>query len=140
MISAYRGDGGRAFPVVRVGTCRLAARGRGYLWRSLPLWFGWVAFIVLALQSAIIFYYQTYHNHIDVFAFGLVDDDTCAVLANMWRDYPVIKGVSPLPCWHFLLSGFSYRVRSHDAAALAECPVLGGVGSFGHPDRRCRTG
>lgn len=81
------------------------SKGWGYLWRSLPLWFGWVAFIVASVAIGNYFYYQTYHNHIDVFAFGLVDDDTCAVLANMWQDYPVIKGVSPLPCWHFLLSG-----------------------------------
>lgn len=88
------------------------SKGWGYLWRSLPLWFGWVAFIVASVAIGNYFYYQTYHNHIDVFAFGLVDDDTCAVLANMWQDYPVIKGgiaatlLALPPVW------FSYRVRS----------------------------
>jgi hypothetical protein len=78
---------------------------------GLPPWFGWVAFIVASVAIGNYFYYQTHHNHIDVFAFGLVDDDTCAVLANMWQDYPVIKGyrrypVGTPPVW------FSYRVRS----------------------------
>lgn len=69
------------------------SKGWASLWRSLPLWFGVMAFIVSSVAIGNYFYYQTYHNHIDVFAFGLVDDDTRAVLANLWQDYPVIKGV-----------------------------------------------
>ena len=88
------------------------SKGWGYLSRSLPLWFGATAFIVASVAIGNYFYYQTYHNHIDVFAFGLVDDDTRAVLANLWQDYPVIKGggaailLALPPVW------FSYRVRS----------------------------
>jgi len=39
------------------------------------------------------FYYQTYSTHIDVFIFGLKDDDTHAVLLSVWNDYPVIKSL-----------------------------------------------
>ena len=39
------------------------------------------------------FYYQTYSTHIDVFIFGLKDDDTSAVLLSVWNDYPVIKSL-----------------------------------------------
>lgn len=87
-------------------------RGWGYLWRSLPTLVGITAFIVAGVAIGNYFYYQTYHNHIDVFAFGLVDDDTRAVLANLWQDYPVIKGVLGAillalpPVW------FSYRTRA----------------------------
>ncbi|TEW56622.1 alkaline phosphatase family protein [Psychromonas sp. RZ22] len=39
------------------------------------------------------FYYQTYSTSIDVFIFGLKDDDTAAILFSMWNDYPVIKSL-----------------------------------------------
>lgn len=61
--------------------------------RCLPALFGLFAFIVAAVAIGNFFYYQTYHNHIDVFVFGLVEDDTQAVLANMWQDYPIIQSL-----------------------------------------------
>ena len=85
----------------------LAAWDRGWkLWvRLLPTLLGLCAFIVAAVAIGNYFYYQTYHNHIDVFAFGLIDDGPRAVLANIWQDYPVLKGVTAalalalLPAW-----------------------------------------
>lgn len=88
------------------------SKGWGYLWRSLPLWLGATAFIVASVAIGNYFYYQTYHNHIDVFAFGLVDDDTRAVLANLWQDYPVIKGGIAATLFALPPVWFSYRVRS----------------------------
>lgn len=88
------------------------SKGWGYLWRSLPLWFGATAFIVASVAIGNYFYYQTYHNHIDVFAFGLVDEDTRAVLANVWQDYPVIKGGIAATLFALPPVWFSYRVRS----------------------------
>jgi phosphoglycerol transferase MdoB-like AlkP superfamily enzyme len=53
-----------------------------------------VIHFLLVLFSVInYFYYQTYSNHIDVFIFGLKDDDTYAVLKSVWSDYPVIKAL-----------------------------------------------
>ncbi|WP_392566144.1 LTA synthase family protein [Utexia brackfieldae] len=40
-----------------------------------------------------IFYYITYDRHIDVFIFGLIDDDTTAIIKTIWSDYPVIWGL-----------------------------------------------
>lgn len=88
------------------------SKGWGYLWRSLPVWGGITAFIMASAAIGNYFYYQTYHNHIDVFAFGLVDDDTRAVLANLWQDYPVMKGVIAAILLAFPPVWFSYRIRS----------------------------
>lgn len=45
-------------------------------------------FITLAVICNI-YYYKTYHNYYDVFIFGLIEEDTKAVLKNMYDDYPV---------------------------------------------------
>lgn len=55
---------------------------------------GLFTLLVTSVAIGNYFYYQTYHNHIDLFAFGLIDDDTRAVLTNLWQDYPVLKGLS----------------------------------------------
>ncbi|WP_099610822.1 LTA synthase family protein [Vibrio fujianensis] len=40
------------------------------------------------------YYYLTYGSHVDLFIFGLVDDDSIAILKNLWSDYPIILGTS----------------------------------------------
>lgn len=37
------------------------------------------------------FFYQFFKSNIDVRIFGLIDDDTTAVLKSMWTDFPVVK-------------------------------------------------
>ncbi|MFL1405766.1 LTA synthase family protein [Marinobacter sp. M1N3S26] len=39
------------------------------------------------------YYYQTYGSYVDLFVFGLWEDDSKAVLINIWQDYPVIRGL-----------------------------------------------
>ena len=58
---------------------------RGY---SLLVIFG---FTLISISN--FYYYETYHNHFDIFIFGLAEDDTVAVLANIWQDYPVIRAL-----------------------------------------------
>ena len=36
------------------------------------------------------YYFQTYHTKIDIFIFGLKDDDTAAILKIIWADYPAL--------------------------------------------------
>ena len=38
------------------------------------------------------YYYTTYGSYVDLFVFGLWEDDSTAVLINIWEDYPVIRG------------------------------------------------
>ncbi|MGL5294056.1 MAG: LTA synthase family protein, partial [Aeromonas sp.] len=61
--------------------------------RLLPWLLGLCGFIVAAVAIGNFYYYQTYHTHIDLFMFGLIEDDTKAVLGNMWQDYPIVKGL-----------------------------------------------
>lgn len=58
-----------------------------------PRLLGVIAFLIGAVAIGNYYYYQTYHTHIDVFAFGLMEDDTQAVLGNMWQDYPIIQSL-----------------------------------------------
>ncbi|MFC0309222.1 LTA synthase family protein [Gallibacterium trehalosifermentans] len=37
------------------------------------------------------FYFKTYKSYYNIFIFGLVEDDTKAVLNNIYEDYPIIK-------------------------------------------------
>ena len=39
------------------------------------------------------YYFRTYGNKIDIFIFGLKDDDTLAIFEILWRDYPLILGI-----------------------------------------------
>ncbi|MCS7484982.1 LTA synthase family protein [Marinomonas arctica] len=79
-------------------------------WRFLtaisPFLMGLILFSVVMVTISNFYYYQTYHNHFDIFAFGLAEDDTKSVLLNIWQDYPVIKGISSA----FLLGFIAYRL------------------------------
>lgn len=37
------------------------------------------------------FYFKTYKSYYNIFMFGIVEDDTKAVLNNIWEDYPILK-------------------------------------------------
>ena len=51
-----------------------------------------ILYALVALAAATSFYYyRTFHNEIDVFIFGLADDDTKAIFANITNDYPIIR-------------------------------------------------
>ncbi|MBO1519897.1 LTA synthase family protein [Oceanisphaera pacifica] len=78
-------------PLVLSGLLLAAWRSSWQLWRHLAL--GFIALVSLIVAGCAIsnfYYYQTYHRHFDVFAFGLFEDDTSAVLANMGQDYPIL--------------------------------------------------
>lgn len=57
--------------------------------KIIPWYAGLIFFLVTGFSIGNYYYYLTYGNHIDVFIFGLADDDTKAVLVNAWADYPI---------------------------------------------------
>lgn len=64
------------------------------LWQRFWPWLAaMLSTFVIALTLGNIFYYATYGRAIDIFVFGLIEDDTVAVLKTMWSDYPVIRCV-----------------------------------------------
>lgn len=54
-----------------------------------------ILFIFCFILNGIIvgnfYYFKTYNNYYDIFMFGLVEDDTQAVLKNIYEDYPIIR-------------------------------------------------
>lgn len=59
--------------------------------RFILLLFILAAFTAALFAIANYYYYQTYHNFIDIFAFGFFAEDQAAVLGNIWDDYPVVR-------------------------------------------------
>jgi len=58
--------------------------------KAIPYYAALIFFLVTAFSIGNYYYYVTFGNYFDVFVFGLVDDDTEAVLVNAWQDYPII--------------------------------------------------
>ena len=56
----------------------------------------WSLFLLLWLMLLIVminhFYYRNFQNHIDIFIFGLIEDDTWAVLQTVYQSYPWFSG------------------------------------------------
>lgn len=61
-----------------------------------------VLIFVLLFTLINVFYFMTYNRHIDVFIFGLIDDDTTAIIKTIWSDYPVIRGMIALTVLSYL--------------------------------------
>lgn len=59
--------------------------------RGIPSYVALIFFLLAAFSIGNYYYYVTYGSYIDVFVFGLFDDDTKAVLENAWEDYPIIR-------------------------------------------------
>ena len=58
--------------------------------RAVPYYAGAIFFLITGFSIGNYYYYTTFGNFIDVFVFGLFDDDTEAVLVSMWDDYPIV--------------------------------------------------
>jgi phosphoglycerol transferase MdoB-like AlkP superfamily enzyme len=59
--------------------------------RAYPYWATFFT-VFFAFSSVLtVFYFNTYNRAVDVFIFGIIDDDTVAILKTIWFDYPVIK-------------------------------------------------
>ncbi|EPZ99760.1 hypothetical protein QA264_10030 [Glaesserella parasuis] len=57
-------------------------------------WAIYILIFAIALIGIVVgnfYYYKTYNNYYDMLMFGLVEDDTKAVLKNIYDDYPVIS-------------------------------------------------
>ncbi|ART82627.1 sulfatase [Oceanisphaera profunda] len=79
-------------PLLLSGLLLASWQGSWQWWRRCaPSFIGLISLIAAGAAIGNFYYYQTYHQHFNVFAFGLFEDDTQAVLANMNQDYPVIK-------------------------------------------------
>jgi phosphoglycerol transferase MdoB-like AlkP superfamily enzyme len=57
----------------------------GQIWSSTAL------ILYSALLTVDFFYYQFFGSHFSISAFGIIDDDTQAVLQSIWEDYPAVR-------------------------------------------------
>lgn len=71
--------------------------------RFWPLLATILSLFITTMAVGNIFYYATYERAIDIFVFGLIDDDTVAVLQTLWSDYPVIRGILCLVAFAIIL-------------------------------------
>ena len=89
-----------------------------------PPLMGVVGFIFASVAIVNFYYYQTYHNHIDLFVFGASEEGVKAVAANMWQDYPLIRailGMVSLACVPFFLAKWTLK---HEPASKWPAPLF----------------
>ncbi|WP_231998368.1 LTA synthase family protein [Neisseria animalis] len=77
--------------------------------------------LLAALTSGNIFYYAVYDRPFDVFVFGLLEDDTQAVLQTIWTDYPVIWIIFAVLAVGWLFQQIFRRLHIRMAAKETRC-------------------
>lgn len=82
-----------AFAVLLLLSMAAAAKpGLQQRWqRYLPGLGAVMATLFAAITIISVFYYATFSRSIDIFVFGLVDDDTHAILMTLWHGYPLAQ-------------------------------------------------
>jgi len=54
------------------------------------------------------YFYNYFQSHINILIFGLIDDDTKAVMTSVWSDYPILK---IFLLWSSILSAYAFYVK-----------------------------
>ena len=67
--------------------CEIA---RIFLYRFALIFATLTALVVSVMACVNFYYFKTYHTKIDIFIFGLKDDDTSAILSIIFNDYPIV--------------------------------------------------
>ncbi|PWI33089.1 phosphoglycerol transferase [Vibrio albus] len=78
--------------------------GFSKLRKILPYYAAVLFFLLTTFSIGNYYYYTTFGNYIDVFVFGLFDDDTGAVLTSVWSDYPVLVALLAVAAITFLMT------------------------------------
>lgn len=79
-------------PLLLVGlACAALPKLFSHIRRFIPSYAATIFFLVAGFSIGNYYYYLSYGNYIDVFIFGLFDDDTQAVLSNAWADFPIFR-------------------------------------------------
>lgn len=74
-------------------------------------------FCLFAVTLGNYFYFRTYQSHYDIFIFGLVEEDSKAVLKSIWDDYPVVKALCSVVGLSLLPAVLAYGYLTHQAEA-----------------------
>ncbi len=89
-----------------------------------------ICFIFICLVD--FFYYKFFQYHINILFFGILDDDTQAVLSGIWTDYPVVKVFLGMIILYFFLNNilnriFKYRIAVPIKNTGIELAVMFGI-------------
>ncbi len=121
-----------AFPVLLGMLSLVSERIIKKLYLIQPHFLASLLTVILALTLGNVFYFSVYGGPFDIFIFGLLEDDTAAVLKTIWRDYPVVWLLivisvfygffslifNKLPCPCISRFAYSYRHSSWANAGL----------------------
>ncbi len=58
--------------------------------RIIRPYYSFVLFAITLLLALDVQYYSYFQDHFNILVFGLIEDDTAALLATFWKNYPVI--------------------------------------------------
>lgn len=86
-------------------SCLMLCSQRMQAWgqRWLPVLWTLLLTLVVLLTVSNVYFFQIYGHQFDAFVFGIVDEDTQAVLKTIWSDFPVIRIVLALSLTSFLV-------------------------------------
>ncbi|MGE8657484.1 MAG: LTA synthase family protein [Achromobacter sp.] len=106
-----------AFSAPLLAALVLAARPAAHArWlRCLPGLGAVLATLFAASTVVSVYYFATFSRSIDLFVFGLMDDDTQAILTTLWHGYPVLRTLALLAA---LLGATFWLVRRWGAHVL----------------------
>lgn len=72
---------------------------------------GFIFFTVLIIDF---YFYKFFQSHINLLFFGIVEDDTRAVLLSVWTDYPIIKLIILIILFLFAFSFLIKRIHKRN--------------------------
>ena len=111
MLSFLTGGGQNTTSKIFATLTSFFSRFSAFFFSSYAFLLGFV-FMVAAIVN--FYYFRTYGSKIDIFIFGLKDDDTLAVLSIMWQDYPVVLGIlASLFCGIITLFVYKIPLKVH---------------------------
>jgi len=94
---------------------------------------GVLGFVFVLLSMVNLHYFGFYKTPIDSLVFGLVEDDTSAVLKTIWHDFPVITSLALVAMLSWAAAWMHQRITLRavpDAALRARSPWLRGMVIF----------
>lgn len=83
-----------------------------------------VFFLFLFILLSDYFYFKFFQSHLNVLVFGIMDDDTKAVLTSVWTDYPIIRIFLFMAVLMYLFSRFTRKILSWKIHIPESRPLL----------------
>jgi hypothetical protein len=104
--------------------------------RHLPGLGAAMATLFAAITIISVFYFATFSRSIDIFVFGLVDDDTQAILMTLWHGYPLAQACLLLAAvlagtwwlgrrWRSWVQGMLFKRRAFIPSLLRFALIIG---------------